>query len=78
MLTGEPEYLNPLGDETPDGWIVTGYPVDQFDRPLRNKELRSTAYKRKIQRGCRRCGSVVGYALMQTQSSAGIKQTGLN
>ncbi len=26
MLTGEPEYLNPLGDEAPSGWIVTGYP----------------------------------------------------
>ncbi len=26
MLTGEPEYLDPLGDETPEGWIVTGYP----------------------------------------------------
>ena len=28
LLTGEPEYLGPLGDETPEGWIVTGYPVD--------------------------------------------------
>ncbi|HYF07150.1 MAG TPA: ABC transporter substrate-binding protein, partial [Acetobacteraceae bacterium] len=27
MLTGEPEYLDPLGDEAPEGWIVTGYPV---------------------------------------------------
>ncbi|PWE30506.1 twin-arginine translocation pathway signal protein [Maritimibacter sp. 55A14] len=26
LLSGEPEYLLPLGDETPDGWIVTGYP----------------------------------------------------
>src|ERR1700710_2188254 len=26
FLTGEPEYLDPLKDETPDGWIVTGYP----------------------------------------------------
>ena len=31
FLTGEPEYLDPLKDETPEGWIVTGYPwyVDQ-------------------------------------------------
>jgi branched-chain amino acid transport system substrate-binding protein len=26
VLTGEPEYLDPLGDEAPEGWIVTGYP----------------------------------------------------
>src|SRR3954465_1248616 len=26
LLTGEPEYLDPLKDETPNGWIVTGYP----------------------------------------------------
>ena len=31
FLTGEPEYLDPLKEETPEGWIVTGYPwyVDQ-------------------------------------------------
>ena len=28
FLTGEPEYLDPLKDETPEGWIVTGYPWD--------------------------------------------------
>src|ERR1700740_1390906 len=27
FLTGEPEYLDPLKDETPEGWIVTGYPL---------------------------------------------------
>ena len=27
LLTGEPEYLDPLKDEAPNGWIVTGYPV---------------------------------------------------
>ena len=26
FLTGEPEYLDPLKDEAPEGWIVTGYP----------------------------------------------------
>jgi branched-chain amino acid transport system substrate-binding protein len=26
ILTGEPEYLAPLKDEAPVGWIVTGYP----------------------------------------------------
>jgi branched-chain amino acid transport system substrate-binding protein len=26
LLTGEPEYLDPLGEEAPEGWFVTGYP----------------------------------------------------
>jgi branched-chain amino acid transport system substrate-binding protein len=26
VLTGEPEFLDVLADEAPDGWIVTGYP----------------------------------------------------
>ncbi|WP_353472696.1 ABC transporter substrate-binding protein [Salipiger sp. H15] len=26
LLTGEPEYLEPLGDEAPEGWFVTGFP----------------------------------------------------
>jgi len=33
VLTGEPEYLEPLGDEAPEGWIVTGYPWEQLDNP---------------------------------------------
>lgn len=33
VLTGEPEYLEPLGDEAPEGWIVTGYPWEQIDNP---------------------------------------------
>ena len=28
LLSGEPEYLDPLKDEAPVGWIVTGYPWD--------------------------------------------------
>ncbi|ARE38932.1 Branched-chain amino acid ABC transporter, amino acid-binding protein [Rhodovulum sp. P5] len=30
LLTGEPEYLEPLGDEAPEGWVVTGYPWYAF------------------------------------------------
>ncbi len=33
LLTGEPEYLDPLGAETPEGWIVTGYPWYAIDTP---------------------------------------------
>lgn len=30
LLTGEPEYLDPLKDEAPEGWTVTGYPWYDF------------------------------------------------
>src|ERR1700756_3913179 len=33
FLTGEPEYLDPLKDETPEGWIVTGYPWYSIKTP---------------------------------------------
>ena len=33
LLTGEPEYMDPLKDEAPNGWIVTGYPWAACTRP---------------------------------------------
>ena len=30
ILTGEPEYLAPLKDEAPVGWLVTGYPWSEI------------------------------------------------
>ena len=33
LLTGEPEYLDPLKDEAPEGWVVTGYPWYAIDTP---------------------------------------------
>ncbi|HSA89864.1 MAG TPA: ABC transporter substrate-binding protein, partial [Burkholderiales bacterium] len=33
LLAGEPEYLDPLKEETPEGWWVTGYPWSEIDTP---------------------------------------------
>src|SRR5579875_3373852 len=33
LLGGEPEYIDPLKDEAPAGWIVTGYPWDKVTTP---------------------------------------------
>src|SRR5690606_38675963 len=33
LLTGEPEYLDPLGKEPQVGWVVTGYPWYAIDTP---------------------------------------------
>ena len=70
VLTGEPEYLAPLGDETPVGWLVTGYPVGQAAsaRPFED------AYQARFKQAPR-MGSVVGYALIQS-IAAGIAKAG--
>ena len=72
LLTGEPEYLEPLGDETPAGWIITGYPVDQLTTP--EHKAFATAYRGKFATQPK-CGSVVGYALVNA-IAAGITKTG--
>ncbi len=58
VLTGEPEYLDPMKDETPEGWIVTGYPWDQINTPAHAKFR--DAYQKKFN-DYPRLGSVVGY-----------------
>lgn len=58
LLTGEPEYLDPLGDEAPENWIVTGYPWDQINTPAH------TAFRdayRARWNDYPRLGSVVGF-----------------
>jgi len=63
LLSGEPEYLDVLKDETPKGWIVTGYPWDQID----NRDHASFAlnYYKKYNENPK-MGSVVGYATLQS------------
>jgi branched-chain amino acid transport system substrate-binding protein len=58
FLTGEPEYLDPLKDETPQGWIVTGYPWASVTIPDHAAFLK--AYQAKYN-DYPRLGSVVGY-----------------
>ncbi|MBA2412790.1 MAG: ABC transporter substrate-binding protein [Burkholderiaceae bacterium] len=59
LLSGEPEYLDVLKDETPKGWIVTGYPWSQISTPEHAKFF-NTYYKRY--NDYPRLGSVVGYS----------------
>ncbi|MES2052011.1 MAG: ABC transporter substrate-binding protein, partial [Pseudomonadota bacterium] len=62
LLSGEPEYLDVLKDETPKGWIVTGYPWDQIDSP-EHASFAANYYRRFGEYP--KVGSVVGYATMQ-------------
>jgi branched-chain amino acid transport system substrate-binding protein len=62
LLSGEPEYLEPLKDEAPKGWIVTGYPAEQIDTPEHSKFFKAYSARHKE---APKAGSVVGYGMMQ-------------
>jgi branched-chain amino acid transport system substrate-binding protein len=67
LLAGEPEYLDPLKDDTPEGWYVTGYPWYAIDTPEHKRFLE--AYEKRWKE-YPRLGSVVGYATMMTAVEA--------
>jgi len=72
LLTGEPEYLDPMGADTPEGWIVTGYPWQSIDTPEHKAFL--TAYQAKF-KDHPRFGSIIGYTTIQSLA-AGIRRAG--
>ncbi|MFZ5964985.1 ABC transporter substrate-binding protein [Thalassococcus sp. BH17M4-6] len=68
LLTGEPEYLEPLGDEAPEGWYVTGYPWYGFEdgtpeQAFVDAYTEATGETPKI-------GSLVGYLAVQSIAAA--------
>jgi len=70
FLTGEPEYLDPLKEETPDGWIVTGYPWNNTGMASHEPFLK--AYQAKFN-DYPRLGSIVGYETMKAAAAILIK-----
>lgn len=66
FLTGEPEYLDPLKDETPEGWIVTGYPWYAIKTPEHDAFLK--AYQGKYN-DYPRLGSIVGYQTIKAAAA---------
>jgi branched-chain amino acid transport system substrate-binding protein len=63
LLSGEPEYLDPLKDEAPVGWTVTGYPWDKIKTPEHMAFV--GAYQKKFN-DYPRLGSVVGYVTIKS------------
>lgn len=61
LLTGEPEYMLPLKDETPEGWIVTGYPWEEITSPAHKAFV--DAYRAKYN-DTPRLGSFLGYVVV--------------
>ncbi|MDX3904886.1 MAG: ABC transporter substrate-binding protein [Pigmentiphaga sp.] len=72
VLSGEPEYLDPLRGDAPEGWIVTGYPWYAIDTPEHKAFLK--AYQDKFN-DYPRLGSVVGYSAIVSLAE-GVKRAG--
>jgi branched-chain amino acid transport system substrate-binding protein len=72
LLGGEPEYLDPLKDEAPAGWFVTGYPWNAVDTST-NKAFVG-AYQGRYH-DYPRVGSIVGYVTIKSLA-AGIAKAG--
>ena len=73
LLTGEPEYLDPLKNEAPTGWTVTGYPWYGITTPEHQAFLK--AYQDKY-KDHPRLGSVVGYTAIQSLAAGMRKAAG--
>jgi branched-chain amino acid transport system substrate-binding protein len=72
LLAGEPEYLEPLKEEAPVGWVVTGYPF-QAESPPQNKAF-VAAYRQRYNSEPR-LGAIVGYLTIKS-IAAGIAKAG--
>jgi branched-chain amino acid transport system substrate-binding protein len=67
LLAGEPEYLDTLREETPEGWWVTGYPWSEINTP-EHRRFRE-AYEKRW-KDYPRAGSVVGYTSVYAVAAA--------
>jgi branched-chain amino acid transport system substrate-binding protein len=63
LLSGEPEYLDPLANEAPAGWIVTGFPWNKIKTAEYLGFL--TAYQKKFN-DYPRLASVLGYVTIKS------------
>lgn len=72
LLTGEPEYLDPLRGDAPEGWIVTGYPYKTIDTAEHRAFI--DAYQKKYD-DYPRLNSVIGYSTVMALA-AGIEKAG--
>jgi branched-chain amino acid transport system substrate-binding protein len=67
LLGGEPEYLDPLKEEAPVGWYVTGYPWYSLETPEHVKFR--AAYQKRFN-DYPRLGSIVGYSTVIAAAGA--------
>jgi len=76
ILSGEPEYLAPLKDEAPAGWLVTGYPWSEIKTPAHDAFLKAYLGRFKDPPNI---GALIGYintlVLAKAIESAGSTKT---
>ena len=72
VLSGEPEYLDPLGEDTPVGWWVTGYPPTEDQRPAHAKFVKDFEARFKA---VPKFGALIGYTTIKA-IAAGITRAG--
>lgn len=72
LVTGEPENIEPLKDDTPNGWIVTGYPWNDVKTPAHEAFLKAYQAKFKDHPGI---SSVWGYTMVKSIAE-GMKKAG--
>jgi branched-chain amino acid transport system substrate-binding protein len=76
LLTGEPEWYLPLGEEVPEGWIVTGYPWQDIEEGEHAAFI--AAYRERWDETPRLgslLGYVVGYMIRDMLETAGSTET---
>lgn len=73
IITGQPEYLEPLRDEIPKNWVVTGYPWYSITTPAHQTFL--TDYQKKYGKENLRFGSIIGYSTIKA-IAAGVAAAG--
>lgn len=71
-LAGEPEYLDMLGPDTPEGWVVLGYPARDDERPA-HRAFRDAYVARHGEDP--QLGALLGHMLVQA-IAAGISRAG--
>jgi branched-chain amino acid transport system substrate-binding protein len=67
LLSGWPEYLEPLRDDAPDGWLVTAYPWYAIKTAEHDRFLR--AYQKRWNDNPK-LGSVIGYSALKSIAAA--------
>jgi branched-chain amino acid transport system substrate-binding protein len=76
ILSGEPEYLAPLKDEAPQGWLVTGYPPSEIKTPAHEAFMKAYVDRFKEPPNI---GALIGYintlALAKAIETAGSTKT---
>ncbi len=67
ILGGEPEWVDPVGADAPEGWIVTGYPWYAIEAPDHKAFIAD--YRQRFE-DYPRMGSLVGYITMNAVAEA--------